>query len=160
ASRFQRRGDPGRSRRQPVRHRRGAGGHEGVPRQAQAKVGRLMFSKILIANRGDIACRVIKTARRLGIRTVAVYSDADANSRHVAMADEAVHIGGSAARDSYLVVDRILEAATRMGAQAVHPGYGFLSENAGFAESCGKAGIVFIGPPPSAIRAMGSKSER
>ena len=118
-----------------------------------------MFSKILIANRGEIACRVIKTARRLGIRTVAVYSDADANSRHVAMADEAVHIGGSAARDSYLVVDRILEAATRTRAQAVHPGYGFLSENAGFAEACGKAGIVFIGPPPSAIRAMGSKSE-
>jgi 3-methylcrotonyl-CoA carboxylase alpha subunit len=122
-------------------------------------MGGLMFSKILIANRGEIACRVIKTARRLGIKTVAVYSDADAGARHVAMADEAVHIGGSAARDSYLVVDRILDAAKRTGAQAVHPGYGFLSENAGFAEACGKAGIVFIGPPPSAIRAMGSKSE-
>ena len=118
-----------------------------------------MFTKILIANRGEIACRVIKTARRLGIKTVAVYSDADAGARHVAMADEAVHIGGSAARESYLVVDRILDAARRTGAQAIHPGYGFLSENAGFADACAKAGVVFIGPPPSAIRAMGSKSE-
>ncbi|MBS0527640.1 MAG: acetyl/propionyl/methylcrotonyl-CoA carboxylase subunit alpha [Proteobacteria bacterium] len=118
-----------------------------------------MFSKILIANRGEIACRVIKTARRLGIKTVAVFSDADRGARHVAMADEAVHIGGSPARESYLVVDKILDAARRTGAQAIHPGYGFLSENAGFAEACGKAGVVFIGPPPSAIRAMGSKSE-
>jgi len=118
-----------------------------------------MFSKILIANRGEIACRVIKTARRMGIRTVAVYSDADRDARHVAMADEAVRIGGSPARDSYLVVDRILDAAKRTAAQAIHPGYGFLSENAGFAEACAKAGIVFIGPPPNAIRAMGSKSE-
>jgi 3-methylcrotonyl-CoA carboxylase alpha subunit len=118
-----------------------------------------MFSKILIANRGEIACRVIKTARRLGIKTVAVFSDADRGARHVAMADEAVHIGGSPARESYLVVDKILDAARRTGAQAIHPGYGFLSENAGFAEACEKAGIVFIGPPPAAIRAMGSKSE-
>ena len=119
----------------------------------------LMFSKILIANRGEIACRVIKTARRLGIKTVAVYSDADRNARHVAMADEAVHIGPSPARESYLVADRIIAAARHTGAQAIHPGYGFLSENAGFAEACAKAGIVFIGPPPSAIHAMGSKSE-
>ena len=118
-----------------------------------------MFSKILIANRGEIACRVIKTARRLGIKTVAVYSDADRGARHVAMADEAVHIGPSAARESYLVAEKIIEAAKRTGAQAVHPGYGFLSENAGFAEACAKAGLVFIGPPPAAIRAMGSKSE-
>jgi 3-methylcrotonyl-CoA carboxylase alpha subunit len=118
-----------------------------------------MFSKILIANRGEIACRVIKTARRLGIKTVAVYSDADRGSRHVAMADEAVHIGGSPARESYLVVEKIIEAAKRTGAEAIHPGYGFLSENADFAEACAKAGIVFIGPPPAAIRAMGSKSE-
>jgi 3-methylcrotonyl-CoA carboxylase alpha subunit len=118
-----------------------------------------MFTKILIANRGEIACRVIKTARRLGIKTVAVYSDADTGARHVAMADEAVHIGGSAARESYLVVDKILDAARRTGAQAIHPGYGFLSENAGFADACARAGVVFIGPPPSAIRAMGSKSE-
>jgi len=118
-----------------------------------------MFSKILIANRGEIACRVIKTARRLGIKTVAVYSDADRNARHVAMADEAVHIGPSAARESYLVADRIIDAARRTGAQAIHPGYGFLSENAGFADACAAAGIVFIGPPAASIRAMGSKSE-
>ncbi len=118
-----------------------------------------MFSKILIANRGEIACRVIKTAKRLGIKTVAVYSDADRNARHVAMADEAVHIGPSAARESYLVADRIIDAARRTGAQAIHPGYGFLSENAGFADACAAAGLVFIGPPAASIRAMGSKSE-
>ncbi len=118
-----------------------------------------MFSKILIANRGEIACRVIKTAKRLGIKTVAVYSDADRTARHVAMADEAVHIGPSAARESYLVADRIIDAARRTGAQAIHPGYGFLSENAGFADACAAAGLVFIGPPAASIRAMGSKSE-
>ena len=118
-----------------------------------------MFAKILIANRGEIACRVIKTARRLGIKTVAVYSDADRGARHVAMADEAVHIGASPARESYLVADKIIAAARQTGAEAIHPGYGFLSENAGFAEACAKAGLVFIGPPPAAIRAMGSKSE-
>jgi 3-methylcrotonyl-CoA carboxylase alpha subunit len=117
-----------------------------------------MFSKILIANRGEIACRVIKTAKRLGIRTVAVYSDADADARHVALADEAYPIGPAPARESYLVVEKILDAARKSGAEAIHPGYGFLSENAGFAEACAKAGIVFIGPPPDAIRAMGSKS--
>jgi 3-methylcrotonyl-CoA carboxylase alpha subunit len=117
-----------------------------------------MFSKILIANRGEIACRVIKTARRMGIATVAVYSEADANARHVRLADEAVLIGPPAARQSYLLADKILEAAKATGAQAVHPGYGFLSENEAFAEACATAGIVFIGPPSSAIRAMGSKS--
>lgn len=117
-----------------------------------------MFSKILIANRGEIACRVIKTARRLGIRTVAVYSEADANARHVRLADEAVLLGPPAARESYLVAEKILDAARRTGAQAIHPGYGFLSENADFAEACAAAGVVFIGPPASAIRAMGSKS--
>ena len=118
-----------------------------------------MFNKILIANRGEIACRVIKTARRLGIKTVAVYSDADAGARHVRLADEAVHIGPAAARESYLVIERIIAAAQQTGAQAIHPGYGFLSENEDFCEACEAAGIVFIGPPVSAIRAMGSKSE-
>ena len=117
-----------------------------------------MFTKILIANRGEIACRVIKTARRMGIRTVAVYSEADANARHVRLADEAVCIGPAAARESYLVAENILDAARRTGAQAVHPGYGFLSENDRFADACAAAGIVFIGPPADAIRAMGSKS--
>ena len=118
-----------------------------------------MFNKILIANRGEIACRVIKTARRMGIRTVAVYSEADANARHVRLADEAVLLGPAAARESYLVADKILDAAKRTGAQAIHPGYGFLSENADFSEACAASGITFIGPPASAIRAMGSKSE-
>ncbi|HSC63106.1 MAG TPA: biotin carboxylase N-terminal domain-containing protein, partial [Caldimonas sp.] len=117
-----------------------------------------MFTKILIANRGEIACRVIKTARRMGIATVAVYSDADASARHVRMADEAVHIGPAAARESYLVGARIIAAAKATGAQAIHPGYGFLSENDAFAEQCAAEGLVFIGPPASAIRAMGSKS--
>ncbi len=117
-----------------------------------------MFKKILIANRGEIACRVAATARRLGIRTVAVYSEADANARHVMACDEAVCIGGAAPRDSYLRADRILEVALATGAQAVHPGYGFLSENEAFARACAAAGIAFIGPPPAAIAAMGSKS--
>ena len=118
-----------------------------------------MFNKILIANRGEIACRVIKTARRMGIRTVAVYSEADANARHVRLADEAVLLGPAAARESYLVADKIVDACKRTGAQAVHPGYGFLSENADFADALAANGIAFIGPPASAIRAMGSKSE-
>jgi len=117
-----------------------------------------VFAKILIANRGEIACRVAGTARRMGVRTVAVYSDADAQARHVALADEAFHIGSPEAKESYLRGDRIVEAARRSGASAVHPGYGFLSENAEFAERCGHAGITFIGPPPEAMRAMGDKS--
>jgi len=117
-----------------------------------------VFSKILIANRGEIACRVARTARRMGIATVAVYSDADAQSRHVALADEAFRIGPPEANDSYLRGDRIVEVAKSSGASAIHPGYGFLSENAEFAERCERAGITFLGPPPEAIRAMGDKS--
>jgi 3-methylcrotonyl-CoA carboxylase alpha subunit len=117
-----------------------------------------MFTKLLIANRGEIACRVIRTARRLGIRTVAVHSEADAGARHVRLADEAVLIGPPPARESYLAAGRILEAARATGAEAIHPGYGFLSENADFADACEKAGLVFVGPPAAAIRAMGSKS--
>ncbi|XUP37275.1 acetyl/propionyl/methylcrotonyl-CoA carboxylase subunit alpha (plasmid) [Xanthomonas axonopodis pv. vasculorum] len=116
------------------------------------------FDKILIANRGEIACRVIATCRTLGIATVAVCSDADRNARHVRMADEAMHIGAAPAQQSYLRGEAILQAARATGAQAIHPGYGFLSENAAFAESCAHAGIVFIGPPAAAIRAMGDKS--
>ena len=116
-----------------------------------------MFKKILIANRGEIACRVIKTARRLGIRTIAVYSDADREALHVKLADEAVHIGGSAARDSYLSIDKIIAACVKTGAEAVHPGYGFLSENPDFATALKKAKIAFVGPPPKAIKAMGDK---
>jgi 3-methylcrotonyl-CoA carboxylase alpha subunit len=117
-----------------------------------------MFSKILIANRGEIACRVAATARRLGVRTVAVYSDADADARHVRACDEAVHVGGNAPRESYLQWQRIIDAAKATGAQAIHPGYGFLSENEDFAQACADHGLVFIGPPASAIAAMGSKS--
>lgn len=116
-----------------------------------------MFSSVLVANRGEIALRVMRTAKALGLRTIAVYSDADRNAWHVAAADEAVHIGGSAAAESYLKIDAILEAAKRTGAEAIHPGYGFLSERAAFAEACAAAGIVFVGPPAAAIRAMGLK---
>ena len=118
-----------------------------------------MFNKILIANRGEIACRVAATARRMGIRTVAVYSDADAHAQHVLACDEAVHVGGNAPKDSYLQWQRIIDAAKAAGAQAVHPGYGFLSENEDFARACADAGLVFIGPPASAIAAMGLKAE-
>ena len=116
-----------------------------------------MFKKILIANRGEIACRVIKTARKMGIKTVAVYSDADRNALHVKMADEAVHIGPPPANQSYIVIDKIMEAVRQTGAEAVHPGYGFLSENMKFAEALEAAGVAFIGPPSPAIEAMGDK---
>ncbi|WP_374640279.1 acetyl-CoA carboxylase biotin carboxylase subunit [Hydrogenophaga sp.] len=118
-----------------------------------------MFKKILIANRGEIACRVAATARRLGVRTVAVYSDADASAKHVAACDEAVHIGGSAPKDSYLQWERIIAAAKATGAQAIHPGYGFLSENEAFADACAANGLVFIGPSAASIQAMGLKAE-
>ncbi|MEE9346693.1 MAG: biotin carboxylase N-terminal domain-containing protein, partial [Robiginitomaculum sp.] len=116
-----------------------------------------MIKKILIANRGEIACRVIKTARAMGIKTVAVYSDADKNALHVSMADEAIYIGASAASESYLVMDKIIDAVKASGADAVHPGYGFLSENAVFAKKLAKMKIAFIGPNPRAIEAMGDK---
>ncbi len=116
-----------------------------------------MFSSVLIANRGEIAVRVMKTAKRLGLRTIAVYSEADAGAMHVRMADEAYPIGPAAARESYLVIEKIIAVAKQSGAEAIHPGYGFLSERAEFAEACAEAGIVFVGPPASAIRAMGLK---
>lgn len=116
-----------------------------------------MFKKILIANRGEIACRVIKTARRMGITTVAIYSDADANALHVQMADEAVHIGPAPANQSYIVIDKVMEAVKSSGAEAVHPGYGFLSENSKFAEALSAAGVAFVGPPVGAIEKMGDK---
>ena len=119
-----------------------------------------MFSKILIANRGEIACRVIKTAREMGIKTVAVYSDADRDALHVLMADEAVHIGPPPSAESYLQQERILQACKDTGAQAVHPGYGFLSENSGFCELLAAAGITFIGPGTGAIEAMGNRFEK
>jgi acetyl-CoA carboxylase biotin carboxylase subunit len=122
-----------------------------------AAINAAMFSSLLIANRGEIACRVIRTARRMGIPTIAVYSDADAGTLHVAMADEAVRIGPAPVRESYLKADAILAAAKETGAEAIHPGYGFLSENAEFAEACAAADIMFVGPPASAIRAMGLK---
>ena len=117
-----------------------------------------MFHTLLIANRGEIACRIVRTARRMGVATVAVYSSADADALPVKAADRAIQIGPPAARDSYLNIHRIIEAARRSGADAIHPGYGFLSENPEFAEACAKSGIVFVGPPPAAMRAMGSKS--
>lgn len=117
-----------------------------------------MFDKILIANRGEIACRVIRTARKMGIRTVAVYSDADRDALHVSMADEAVHIGTAPSRDSYLQFEKVINAAIDTGAQAIHPGYGFLSENSAFCQACQDSNITFIGPPIGAIEAMGSKS--
>ena len=118
-----------------------------------------MFKKILIANRGEIACRVIKTARRMGIKTVAVYSEADRDALHVEMADEAVRIGPPPAAESYLLIDGIVDACRKTGAEAVHPGYGFLSEREAFPRALKKAGIVFIGPNPDAIAAMGDKIE-
>src|SRR5258708_449255 len=117
-----------------------------------------MFNKLLIANRGEIACRIIRTARRLAMRTVAVYSAADAQAKHVAMADEAHLIGPGPARESYLSIERILDAARASGVQAIHPGYGFLSENGDFAQACAESGIVFIGPSAASIRAIGDKA--
>ncbi|MEJ2750582.1 MAG: biotin carboxylase N-terminal domain-containing protein, partial [Anaerolineae bacterium] len=115
------------------------------------------FDKLLIANRGEIAMRILRAAHELGIETVAVYSDADRNAPHVRYAHEAYHIGPSAARESYLVIDKILEAAKKSGAEAIHPGYGFLAERAEFAQACVDAGIVFVGPPAAAIHTMGDK---
>ena len=115
--------------------------------------------KLLVANRGEIACRVMRTARRLGVPTVALYSDVDRNAKHVTYADEAFHIGGAAAKDSYLRRDRIIDIALRTGVTHIHPGYGFLSENTEFAKDCETNDIKFVGPPASAIRAMGDKIE-
>jgi 3-methylcrotonyl-CoA carboxylase alpha subunit len=116
-----------------------------------------MFGSVLIANRGEIACRIARTAKRLGMRTIAVYSAADADALHVRVCDEAYPIGPPEARASYLSIERLIDAAQHARAECVHPGYGFLSENADFAEACGRAGPVFVGPPPAAMRAMGLK---
>ncbi len=118
-----------------------------------------MFNRILIANRGEIACRIIKTARRMGIETVAVFSDADKDALHVDMADIAVHIGPPPAAQSYLMIDKIVAACRETGAEAVHPGYGFLAEREAFPQALAAAGIVFVGPSPAAIAAMGDKIE-
>ena len=129
-----------------------------VPDPASQGLPPRRFTKLLIANRGEIACRIIRTARAMGLKTVAVYSDADAGAQHVLLADEAVRLGPSPARESYLRADLVIAAALKTGAEAIHPGYGFLSENEAFAEACAAVGIVFVGPPVDAIRAMGSKS--
>src|SRR5262249_27130434 len=131
----------------------GGGGHQRTPRMTAAAVIR----RLLIANRGEIAVRVIRACRELGIESIAVYSDADASAPHVAAADESVRIGPAAAAESYLSIPRIIAAATSAGADAIHPGYGFLSENARFATACADAGVIFVGPPPAAIAKMGSK---
>src|SRR5690554_7990029 len=117
-----------------------------------------MLNKILIANRGEIACRIARTAKKMGIQTVSVHSDADSEALHVRHTDESVCIGPASARESYLNIERILEAAKQTGAQAIHPGYGFLSENAEFARRCAEENLIFIGPPVAALRAMGAKS--
>jgi len=116
-----------------------------------------MFKSVLIANRGEIACRIVRSARRLGLRSIAVYSDADAQAPHVLLADAAIAIGPAPAAQSYLAADKIIAAAKQTKSECIHPGYGFLSENADFAQACRDAGIVFVGPPPQAIRAMGLK---
>src|SRR5690625_1111851 len=130
----------------------------GIPMASNNSSNKPMFDKILIANRGEIACRIARSCRQMGIRTVAVYSEAGADAMHVAACDEAWLLGPAPARESYLNSERILEVARLSGAQAIHPGYGFLAENAEFAQACKQADIVFIGPPASAIEAMGSKS--